>query len=259
MASQRFPAGPRLRRHALHQGQIFLADFPPGKGLAHAQAGGLVQGHEQEAAGVLVQTVDHTGAQTFLFPQTREVVQQTLDKRILGAGRAGMDRQARGLVAQQQVLVLPEYVHRFLFGAELIGRIGQGENDLLACPELEGGRGDRHPVDAAGPGRDGTLHGRPGKAGQEAAQGLVQPLSRQGARHAEIQPARTVPAHQRPPRMVMLFTRSPKVVVRYRLRSSLPGVMELTTARPMTKRSLSLSPSTVRTPQTLWKMAGRPL
>ncbi len=57
----------------------------------------------------------------------------------------------------------------------------------------------------------------------------------------------------------MLFTRSPKVVVRYRLRSSLPGVMELTTARPMTKRSLSLAPYTVRTPQTLWKMAGRPL
>ena len=54
----------------------------------------------------------------------------------------------------------------------------------------------------------------------------------------------------------MLFTRSPKVVVRYRLRSSLPGVMELTMARPMTKRSLSLSPSTVRTPQTLWEDGG---
>ena len=146
-----------------------------------------------------------------------------------------------------------------VFGAELVGRIRQIEADLLAGLELEGGRGDRHPVDAAGTGRDGTLHGRPGKLWQQAAQGLVQPLPHQSARHAEIQMTRAFPAHQRPPRTVMLFTRSPKVVVRYRLRSSLPGVMELTTARPMTKRSLSLAPSTVRTPQTLWKMAGRPL
>ena len=161
MAAQRFPAGARLRGHALHQGQIFLVDFPPGKGLAHAQAGGLVQGHEQKAAGVLVQTMDHTGAQAFLFPQTREVVQQALDKRVFRAGRTGMDRQARGLVAQQQMLVLPEDVHRLVFGAELVGRIGQIETDLLAGLELEGRRGDRQPVDAAGTGRDGTLHGGP--------------------------------------------------------------------------------------------------
>ena len=259
MAAQRFPAGARLRRHALHQGQIFLVDFPPGKGFTHAQAGRLVQGHEQEATGILVQAMDHAGAQAFLFPQTREVVQQALDKRVFGAGRTGMDRQARRFVAQQQMIVLPEDVHRFVFGAELVGRIGQIEADLLAGLELEGGRGDRHPVDAAGTGRDGTLHGRPGKLRQQAAQGLVQPLPHQSARHTEIQLTRAFPAHQRPPRTVMLFTRSPKVVVRYRLRSSLPGVMELTTARPMTKRSLSLAPSTVRTPQTLWKMAGRPL
>ena len=170
-----------------------------------------------------------------------------------------MDRQARGLVAQQQMLVLPEDVHRLVFGAELVGRIGQIETDLLAGLELEGRRGDRQPVDAAGTGRDGTLHGSPGKIWQQAAQSLVQPLPHQGARHTEVQLPRAFPAHQRPPRTVMLFTRSPKVVVRYRLRSSLPGVMELTTARPMTKRSLSLAPSTVRTPQTLWKMAGRPL
>mgnify|MGYP002538282849 CR=1 FL=1 len=48
-----------------------------------------------------------------------------------------------------------------VFGAELVGRIGQIETDLLAGLELEGRRGDRQPVDAAGTGRDGTLHGGP--------------------------------------------------------------------------------------------------
>ena len=102
-------------------------------------------------------------------------------------------------------------------------------------------------VHQAAPGKHGLLQGRARKAGRGVPQDAVQASPGRVRRDQQLN---TV--HGRDPvRVDRVRSRSAKVMGRYRFFSSAPGVMEVTTARPMMKRASSLPSSMVRTPQTL--------
>ena len=99
LAAARVGAFPLFRRQAADQGQIFLVHLAPGKSRAQRQARGFGQGHQQKAAGILVQTVDNAGAQAFQSAQLRKASQQALHQGVFRAGRAGVHGESGGLVA----------------------------------------------------------------------------------------------------------------------------------------------------------------
>ena len=85
VAAYGFKALPLRRGHAADQRKVFLVHLALGKSFAEQKTVLLRQGHKQDAAGVLVQPVDNTGALAFYPAKLWKPPQQPLHQRLLRA------------------------------------------------------------------------------------------------------------------------------------------------------------------------------
>jgi hypothetical protein len=118
----------------MDQGQIDLFHLPRGKGRGQTQPGRFVQGHGQEAGGVLVQAMHDSGPDRIhpsgLLPgEIRKMVQQPMDQGALIQARSGVDYKIGGLVQDCHVVVLVENVQVMVF------RRQSGIRD--GCPQFQ--------------------------------------------------------------------------------------------------------------------------
>ena len=174
MAPQGLAAFPLFRRQAADQGQIFLVHLAPGKSRAQRQARAFGQGHQQKAAGILVQTVDNAGAQAFQSAQLWKASQQALHQGVFRAGRAGVHGESGGLVADHQAFVLPEQFKMAFLGAERVFRRRQLQQHSLTRTGFGVRPGQGQAVHQAAPGKHGLLQGRARKSGSGVPQDAIQ-------------------------------------------------------------------------------------
>ena len=90
-------------------------------------------GDDEQAGGVAVEPVNDSGP--FLVPAGGVVREQAVDERAALVARPRVDDDARGLVDDEQVLVLPDDVEVHLLGRERPGLGRKLDDDLL--PALE--------------------------------------------------------------------------------------------------------------------------
>ena len=109
--------------------------------------GAIVLGHDDQAAGVFVESVDDAGAQVAAGGGERlEAVEQRIDQRaaaarVVALARAGVDHHSGRLVDDREVGVFVDNVQRNVFrsGLERRGARLAGDVDALAAAQLERG------------------------------------------------------------------------------------------------------------------------
>ena len=129
----------------MHQPEITLADLAARKLLAQFAMHHVVLGHDEQAAGVLVEPVDDSRTQIAArLGQFGEAIEQRIDQRspiarIVSGARPGMHHHARRLVDDGQIAVLVNHIERNVFGhGPQRRRLHLADDfDVLAALELE--------------------------------------------------------------------------------------------------------------------------
>ena len=107
--------------------------------LRQFKVGGIVLGDYKETAGILVDTVDYSGADNAVYARkaVSAVVQESVNEspRVVAVSR--VYHHALGLVDHKEVVVLIDDIQRDILGNGVHGlRLGNGDGYLLAAPEL---------------------------------------------------------------------------------------------------------------------------
>ena len=128
-----------------HDGEIRFAGGPVGELPGQVLVGKFIFRHEDAAAGVLVQSVDDTGAERVTaFADGAAMVEDGVDEGAVPMTNGGMDDEAGGFVEAEEGGVLIQNIERDIFGAGLDGRGlgcgGMGE-DAIAGVDGIGGAG----------------------------------------------------------------------------------------------------------------------
>jgi hypothetical protein len=138
---------------AVEEGEVGLGDLALGEHLAELAVGTVVFGDEDEAAGLLVETMDDAGAEVAAYVgELVEVEEEGVDEGAAVAGvylvrggcaGSGVDHHAGGLVDDGEVLVFVENFERDVLGdgVERGGLRGAFDLDGLAAAELLFGLG----------------------------------------------------------------------------------------------------------------------
>ena len=149
-----------------------------GKSLAEAEPVSFGQGHNQQAAGILVQAMHNTWSLSFNLTKLWKTCKQSLHQRLFRAGGAGVYGEARGFVANHQVLVMPEHFQFPVFRRKLARYFRQLEHDHLPCFHLGCRFGFGLVIHRAVAGLNGFLQSRPRHVRLCGAQYAVKPLAR---------------------------------------------------------------------------------
>ena len=116
-----------------------------GELLGEVGEGAVVFGHEDAAAGVLIETVHDAGAERVATGgHGAAVVEDGVDQRALPMPGGGVDDEPGGFVEAEQVIVLIENVERDILGLNVGGSDGLGRNlcvDAVAFPHGIGSAG----------------------------------------------------------------------------------------------------------------------
>jgi hypothetical protein len=136
-------AGARAGEMALDEGEIDLGDGTAGKLPGEMGMGGVGEGNDKAAAGVLVEAMDDPGA--LLAADAGEggaVGEQGVDERVARVAGGGVDDEAGRLVEDEEIGVLEKDVEGDVLGLEEAGLGGGlGEGDERAGAELFAGLG----------------------------------------------------------------------------------------------------------------------
>jgi hypothetical protein len=170
---------------AMDEGEVGLRDLTLGEHVAEFAVGAVVFGDEDEAAGLLVETMDDAGAEVATYVgEFVEVEEERVDEGALvalvyaiGWARAGtgVDHHAGGFVDDGEVFVFVKDVERDVFGDGVkgCGLRGAFDFDGLAAAEFLFGLG-RVAVDADLTGFDEELDAGSADVGEGVGEILVE-------------------------------------------------------------------------------------
>ena len=115
-------------RTTAHNGHVLLVHLAGREILGQFQTASLVQGHQKQAGGVLVQAMHNPGPEGVHGGHLRKPAHQPVGQSPVGLPRRGMHHQPGGLVQHQQVGVPVRHLQRALLGLHAgSGRLsGQG-------------------------------------------------------------------------------------------------------------------------------------
>lgn len=135
----------RCARLPAHHGQVGFLRRPFGKLPRQCGVGGIVLGHQNAAARVLVQTVHDTWPERMASGRkARGMVHHRVDQRALPMAGRGMHHQSGGLVQANQIFVLVNDFQRDLLGSRrsgcLVGRRFRGADFVAEAHGLRGAR-----------------------------------------------------------------------------------------------------------------------
>ncbi len=108
------------------EGQVSLPDFAAAKSFGETGVCGIILGNEDGARGFFVQAMDDSRAKGIAGARERlTAAEKRIDECAASMACAGVDRHARGLVDDENVVVFVENVQRdgFRFSAELRARL----------------------------------------------------------------------------------------------------------------------------------------
>ena len=136
-----------LGEAAVNEGDVGLFELATREHLAELAVGAVVLGDDDDAAGLLVEAVDDSGAEFAAeVRELVEVMQQRVDEGSAvalvsfpgsGGSRAGVNHQSGGLVDDGEVLVLVEDGERDVLGEGVEWRWVRGAFDLDRFPALQ--------------------------------------------------------------------------------------------------------------------------
>ena len=188
-----------LRETAVADGEIGLAHLTPTKGQSQRLVRPVRFGHDHEPGGVLVETVDDSGARDPTDP--REIiamVEKGIDERTAGIPGGRVDDQTRRFVDDQKLRVLVHDRKRQIFGGKFEGLGFRLVDDESVTLGNQGGRFRpavvvKHSivVDQASNSGSGPALGKVGEAAIESRSSELG-WNREGVNPAHARPRRLI-------------------------------------------------------------------
>jgi hypothetical protein len=159
----------------MHQGEIDLLHGAASELFGQSAVGGIVFGHQEDAAGEAVQAMHDTGPKFAAGRGERsEAVQQSVDEGSGVNSGSGVHHHAGGLVDGREIVILIQDLERDIFRDSLEGALPGGLNGDLFTPAEEMGRAPGLAVDPHAADLDPFLQARPAELGEALLQDMVE-------------------------------------------------------------------------------------
>ena len=174
-------------RHAGKDREVGLADLARAEGGGETLERGVRLGDDDRAAGVAVEAMDDARPPFAAdVEDAGAAVEDGVDEGAVGVAGGGVDDEARGLVDDEDRVVLEEHGEGDVLGDERHGRGGLGAQDVgLAGRDPAPGLGGGGPAGAGDlPRAKVLLHAGAGDSGDGGEPG-VEPRGRRAVRHGE--------------------------------------------------------------------------
>jgi hypothetical protein len=119
-------------RNPMDNSQIFLVNFAACKGIYQPDPGWFIQGDQHQSGCILVQAMDNAGTFRIHLPYPWKMVNKDIDQgRTFHAGRR-MNRKSRGLVNNQDILILVHDKELSITGGNAFLHPDRLKTDMLA-------------------------------------------------------------------------------------------------------------------------------